>query len=251
MIAIVYNIFLDQCFEKAGFAHRDKINRYIDQHFPFYYIMIPALLHLDNKLFFLINSHHAGFFDVFFYLITWLGNGWVITPILLAIAFIKVPRARLWFFIVVSAAGMIASGLINSKIKDITHRPRPVSYFASSPSKADTVAALRPHFKVHVVGAPLASRAFPSGHSNTAFSAATLVAVAFGGWYWLAFVPAVLVGYSRVYIGAHFPLDVVAGGLLGILIMFVFNIFLRRSVLSLPFSLLRLRRREKGTGEKG
>lgn len=192
--------------------------------------MIPFLLHCDDKLFFLINSHHAGFFDGFFSIITWLGNGWVVTPILLIIAFFKVPRKRLWPFILVSAAGMIASGLINSEIKDITHRPRPVSYFASS--QADTVAAPNPHFKVHVVGTPLACRAFPSGHSNTAFSAATLVALCFGGWYWLAFIPAALVGYSRVYIGAHFPLDVFAGGLLGIIFMTITNFILRTAILS-------------------
>jgi undecaprenyl-diphosphatase len=194
--------------------------------------MIPFLLHLDDKLFLLINSHHAQVFDVFFYLITWLGNGWVITPILLAIAFVKVPRNRLWVFILVSAAGMIASGLINSEVKDITHRPRPLSYFSASRSQPDTNAVCAPHFKVHVVGAPLSYRAFPSGHTNTAFSAATLVALTFGGWYWLAFLPATLVGYSRVYIGAHFPLDVLAGGLLGIVIMTLTSLILRGLVLT-------------------
>jgi undecaprenyl-diphosphatase len=179
--------------------------------------MIPSLLHLDNKLFLLINSHHAGVFDVFFSLITWLGNGWIVTPVLLIIAFIKVPRNKLWVFIIVSAAGMIGSGLINSEIKDLTHRPRPLIYY-SSPQR-DTLVPGAPRYAVHVVGTPLAYRAFPSGHTNTAFSAATLVALSFGGWYWLAFVPAALVGYSRIYMGLHFPLDVAAGAVLGILMM--------------------------------
>ena len=58
--------------------------------------MISSLLHLDDKLFLMINSHHAGIFDVFFSLITWLGNGWVVTPVLLIIAFVNVSRKRLW-----------------------------------------------------------------------------------------------------------------------------------------------------------
>jgi undecaprenyl-diphosphatase len=189
--------------------------------------MISSLSHLDDKLFLLINSHHAPVFDVLLYLVTWLGNGWVVTPILLVIAFVNIPKKRLWIFILVSATGMIASGLINSEIKDITHRPRPLSYFSSSQSDSTVVR----HFKVHVVGTPLSYRAFPSGHSNTAFSAATLVALAFGGWYWLAFLPAMLVGYSRVYIGAHFPFDVVAGGLLGIIVMIVTAFIIKRFVL--------------------
>jgi undecaprenyl-diphosphatase len=179
--------------------------------------MISFLIHCDDKLFLLINSHHNGLGDIFFYIITWLGNGWVITPILLIIAYAKVPKKRLWLFILVSASGMIASGLINSKIKDIAHRPRPIAYF--SQSQADTIGTPSPHFKVHVVGQPLSYRAFPSGHTNTAFSAATLVALTFGGWFWLAFIPAALVGYSRMYMGLHFPLDVAAGALLGLFVM--------------------------------
>jgi len=192
--------------------------------------MISFLSHIDDTLFLLINSHHTGFFDFFFYLVTWLGNGWVVTPILLVIAYVKIPKKRLALFILVSAVGMIASGLINSKVKDVTHRPRPLAYFSSSP--ADTMADQGPAYKIHVVGEPLSSRAFPSGHSNTAFSAATLVALAFGGWYWLAVIPALLVGYSRIYIGAHFPFDVFAGGLLGILVMIVTVILIRIFVLS-------------------
>jgi membrane-associated phospholipid phosphatase len=194
--------------------------------------MIPFLSHCDDALFLCINSHHTRFFDAFFYLVTWLGNGWVVTPILLFISFVKVPRKRLWLFILVSAVGMIASGLINSKIKDTTHRPRPLVYFSSPKADSASASVSGAPYKVHIVGKPLSYRAFPSGHTNTAFSAAILVALAFGGWYWLAVIPAMLVGYSRIYIGAHFPLDVVAGGLLGIFVMIVTVVLIRIFVLS-------------------
>jgi undecaprenyl-diphosphatase len=181
--------------------------------------MLASLMHLEDNLFLLINSHHTGFFDAFFSIVTWLGTGWVVTPILLVIAFIKVPKTRLWLFVIISAVGMIASGLINSKIKDITHRPRPPVYYSST--KTDNACPAAPVYAVHVVGEQLKQRSFPSGHTNTAFSAATLAALCFGGWYWLGFLPAAVVGYSRMYMGVHFPLDVFAGGLLGIVVMII------------------------------
>ena len=71
------------------------------------------------------------------------------------------------------------------------------------------------------VGKELSFGSFPSGHANTAFSAATLLSLEFGGWFWLCYIPAFLVGYSRIYMGVHFPLDVAAGAAIGIVIMWL------------------------------
>jgi undecaprenyl-diphosphatase len=56
---------------------------------------------------------------------------------------------------------------------------------------------------------------FPSGHAAGAFALATLTALFWPRRRWLPFSGAVLVAYSRVYLGQHYPSDVLAGAILG------------------------------------
>jgi undecaprenyl-diphosphatase len=179
--------------------------------------MISLALAVDHTLFCFINCHHEPFWDGFFWTITWLGNGWVVTPILLGITLAVIPRKNYWLFFAFAAGGMILSSVINTQVKDSVQRPRPLGYFSTHVSSDP--AAVHGTYSVHVVGEPLACRSFPSGHANTAFCAACVLAFFLGGWYWLAFVLAFLVAYSRVYMGVHFPLDAAAAAALALAVM--------------------------------
>jgi undecaprenyl-diphosphatase len=61
------------------------------------------------------------------------------------------------------------------------------------------------------------SPSFPSSHAVNNFAAATLFALHYRRWVpWLAFGLAALVSYSRIYLGLHYPSDVLGGAVIGI-----------------------------------
>jgi undecaprenyl-diphosphatase len=60
--------------------------------------------------------------------------------------------------------------------------------------------------------------AFPSGHAATSFAAATVLTFARPRWGPAFYLLALAVGFSRVYVGVHYPLDIVGGGVLGIVV---------------------------------
>jgi undecaprenyl-diphosphatase len=71
--------------------------------------------------------------------------------------------------------------------------------------------------EINTYGPRETDASFPSGHTSFAFNTATSVALAYPKWYVIAptCTWAVLVGYSRMHMGMHYPSDVLAGALIG------------------------------------
>jgi len=74
-----------------------------------------------------------------------------------------------------------------------------------------------------VVGRKPGSYSFPSGHSAASFAGAFLLSHYYPKRAPVFYAIAALVGFSRVYVGAHYPGDVVSGGLLGTIFAFIFR----------------------------
>lgn len=102
------------------------------------------------------------------------------------------------------ASVAVTASVVNLLLKPIVRRRRP-----DRPAHGIPVG--------RTVRMPL-SKSFPSGHSASAFAFATGVARVWPEAGAPLFVLATLVGYSRVHTGVHYPIDVVAGSLTGVLL---------------------------------
>ena len=61
-------------------------------------------------------------------------------------------------------------------------------------------------------------RSLPSGHTSTAFLSAVILSKFYKNYIVVFFVIAASIGFSRVYIGVHYPLDVIVGAITGSLV---------------------------------
>lgn len=129
-------------------------------------------------------------------MLTVLGDERVLLAIVLPFCW----RHPKWFWGVI--LGALLAGVAGRLAKEGVAFPRP--------------AGLLPEDQVTVIGHRLNKRAFPSGHTASVFSFACLV-LAFHGRRIGAFalVVAAAAGFSRVAVGAHWPLDVLAGATIG------------------------------------
>ena len=128
---------------------------------------------------------------------------WVKGPLLVGAGWCADVRSRRVFPVVGLAAtvSFFVASTLNALIKGVVDRSRP-------PAAIDLQA---------LIGVP-GSSSFPSGHAMTAFAAAGAIAVLAPRLRVPALGLAALVAFSRVYLGVHFWLDILAGAALGLAI---------------------------------
>lgn len=168
-------------------------------------------------LLYLQNNVRTEFFNYVMQFFSFLGNfGWF--WIVLCIVLITVKKTRP--IGIIAAVALVASLImVNGIIKPIVHRTRPF----------DSIDGL-----ILITKKPLDS-SFPSGHTSSAFVVSCAVTWCLSGkkkWFGvLLIIIASLIAFSRLYLGAHYPTDVMAGLLLGISISVVTYFALRKKVL--------------------
>ena len=75
---------------------------------------------------------------------------------------------------------------------------------------------------------------FPSGHAATSFAAATMLSFAAPRLSPFLFLLAAAIGFSRVYVGVHYPLDVIGGAALGVAVATSLRLLVRARRRSRP-----------------
>lgn len=178
------------------------------------------LYHGKFESFQLINGNHNEYSDQFFKYFTHYGDGFMWAPLGLFCLFYKRK------YLVAVIAGFIISTIITQLLKRVVFPDelRPITYISES-------------FFVHTIDGVVLRRinSFPSGHTTTAFTMALIMAHMINKKPWSVILPllAFLAGYSRIYLGQHFPTDVFAGMCIGILSailsLIIFKSFLKNN----------------------
>jgi undecaprenyl-diphosphatase len=160
-----------------------------------------TIRNLDIQWFFFVNqSMHNAFFDVVMPIVSNAGENGLIWLLVALFLYLSGPKTRRASFLMLLAV-FISFVLGEEILKHIFQRPRP---FLSLEG-------------VNLLVAPPGSFSFPSGHAANAFAASLVVARKVTRLAWAVLLLAVVIAFSRVYVGVHYPLDILGGALLGAL----------------------------------
>ena len=188
--------------------------------------MLEKLKQLDQDWFMAINGHHSSFWDPFMVAIS-DRKFWIPFYLVLAVYFIYQHRRQsILMFLAIGLSLAAADGISSRFIKPYFARLRPCHDTTLSET-------------INVVAGCGGKFGFLSSHAANTFAMAMLFALMLPDRYRyfkiFAFIWAIAISYSRVYLGVHFPGDVLGGAVLGIVLGFIFGYLFRKSLVRYPY----------------
>jgi undecaprenyl-diphosphatase len=170
--------------------------------------MIEFLLQLDRDVFLALNGFHSAWLDPIMYVLT-ARAVWIPLYAFLLYLVVKDYWKQSWVVVIgIVLTILLADQVTTSIMKPYFERLRP----SHDPSLENLV---------HIVNEYRGSRfGFASSHAANTFGLATLFFLLMGKkrrWISLLFAWAAVVTYSRIYLGVHYPGDLIVGALVGAL----------------------------------
>jgi undecaprenyl-diphosphatase len=161
--------------------------------------VIESLLTADAALRTWFTTHHTAWLDSLMLAFSAIGQAGTVWLILGAVATLENRRrgGRLWQL---ALAIGLAYVLVDLVLKPSIARSRPFDVLID----------------VRVLGSRPVTYSFPSGHACSAFAGAWVLTLMWPRVGALLWSMAAVIAFSRVYIGVHYPIDVLAGALLGV-----------------------------------
>jgi undecaprenyl-diphosphatase len=172
---------------------------------------MQQLIHLDKEFFKLINGQWTNpFFD---WIMPWLRNSPVWMPLylfLILIILINFKKQGFWILAFAIITITLTDGISSKILKPYFDRLRPFN----DPDMGTMVRFLLPYRP--------GNGSFTSSHATNHFGIAMFLYMALkkylGKWMLLFFVWAFFICYAQVYVGVHYPGDVICGAILGCLL---------------------------------
>jgi undecaprenyl-diphosphatase len=153
---------------------------------------------IDHSLFLFINHlPHNIVFDTLASGLSGVGQWGAIWFIFAAILFFREEKHDHWFFLPFVISGFLGSICSEILIKFLVARPRPSLDIGA------------------IILADPGNYSFPSTHTTLAFAMAYILSHEEKRLKWVFYGLAILISLSRIYLGVHYPIDVIAGVLLG------------------------------------
>jgi undecaprenyl-diphosphatase len=153
---------------------------------------------LDRAIQSWIVEHRWGPLDLLFEALSYIGS-YGIVWLVIAVAISGFSWSRPWLWTRVGVAILISES-VSGLLKDWIARDRPP---LADPDPGPLVSLPATH-------------SFPSGHATVSFACATTLVLAVPRLRAPLYALAALVAFSRVYVGVHYPADVLAGAVLGV-----------------------------------